>query len=305
MLLAAKTMAAIEEAVARDQGNAYRQWLGRVIPHIGDAYRVDTEPFRSHMGASTIGRECAREVWYGFRWATRKQASGRMLRLWNRGHLEEARFIALLLTIGCEVFQQDENGKQYKISDAGGHFGGSGDGIFRGCPDLEPGTVALSEFKTHNAKSFAKLKADGMRESKFEHYVQMNVYMLKMGLGVGVYFAVNKDDDELHAEIIPLDRAVAEQYVERARTIIPLRAPPNKISNSPSFFKCKFCDHRPVCQLGAPPERNCRTCEYSEPKPDGTWHCLHPDHESGDPVVTKQVQFTGCAMWSANKAAFK
>lgn len=302
--LAVKTMAAIEEAVRRDQGNAYRVWLGRVIPHIGDAYRHDDDQFRSHMGASTIGRECAREIWYSFRWATAKRAEGRMVRLWNRGHLEEARFIALLLTIGCEVFQQDENGKQYRISDAGGHFGGSGDGMFRGCPDLPPDTMALSEFKTHNDKSFQKLKSEGVRSAKFEHFVQMQVYMLKMGLAVAVYFAVNKNDDEIYAEVVPRDTAVGEQFVQRGLKIIPLRQPPDKLSTSPGFYKCKFCDHRPVCQLGAPPERNCRTCQHSVANTDdGKWYCTHPD--LSQPVeLSKSQQAKACGMWSKNPLAF-
>lgn len=302
--LAVKTMAAIEEAVRRDQGNAYRVWLGRVIPHIGDAYRHDDDQFRSHMGASTIGRECAREIWYSFRWATAKRAEGRMVRLWNRGHLEEARFIALLLTIGCEVFQQDENGKQYRISDAGGHFGGSGDGMFRGCPDLPPDTMALSEFKTHNDKSFQKLKSEGVRGAKFEHFVQMQVYMLKMGLAVAVYFAVNKNDDEIYAEVVPRDTAVGEQFVQRGLKIIPLRQPPDKLSTSPGFYKCKFCDHRPVCQLGAPPERNCRTCQHSVANvDDGKWYCTHPD--LSQPVeLSKSQQAKACGMWSKNPLAF-
>jgi len=56
--LATKTLAAIDAAIEADQGAAYRQHLKNVLPHIGDAYRgVEESPFRSHMGASIIGRE--------------------------------------------------------------------------------------------------------------------------------------------------------------------------------------------------------------------------------------------------------
>lgn len=308
VILATRTLAAFEAAVEQDQGNTFRQWLGRVIPHMGDAYRVDTEPFRTHMGASTMGRECAREIWYSFHWATARKASGRMLRLWNRGHLEEARFIALLLTIGCEVIQHDENGKQFRISDAGGHYGGSGDGLFRGCPDLPPGTLALSEFKTHNDKSFQKLKVEGVRASKFEHYVQMQQYMRKMGLAVAVYFAVNKNDDEIYAEVVPLDSELADRFIHRAITIVPMRAPPDRISKTPGWFGCKFCDHKMVCHYGAAPARNCRSCEWSSAAPDGSWQCDQPDvvRANGEVTLTlsKALQFKGCDNWSRNRKAF-
>lgn len=298
--LAVKTLAAIDAAVAADGGNAYRVWLGKVLPHIGDAYRAEEAPFRSHMGASGIGNECARAIWYGFRWSTLPRPEGRMLRLWNRGHLEEGRFIALLLSIGCTVLQQDEYGRQFRISDHGGHYGGSGDGMFDGCPDLPPGTRALCEFKTHNDKSFKKLKEDGVRVSKFTHYVQMQQYMRKMGLAVAVYFAVNKNDDEIYAEIIYLDTEIADRYLHRAGQIIPLHVPPKRISESPSWFQCKFCDHKAVCHSGAAPVMNCRTCEYVEPLPDGTWFCHHH-------VVTvdKATQLQGCSFWAKNSKAFK
>lgn len=308
--LATKTLAAIDEAVQRDQGNAYRAFLQKVLPHVGDAYRQDTEPFRSHMGASGIGKECARAIWYSFRWATKSNFSGRMIRLFNRGHLEEARFIALLLMIGCEVYQQDADGKQYRISDAGGHFGGSGDGVVIGLPDLPPGTPALSEFKTHNAKSFAALVAKGMRGAKFEHYVQMQVYMRKMGLAVGLYLAVNKDTDDLYGEIVPLDPETGDKFVDRGVQLVFFKEPPKRINESPGWFSCKFCDHRPVCHLGAPPPQNCRTCEFSEPRPDGAWQCTQPDvmaqtQGHGPYVLNKAEQLAGCGNWAKHSKAFK
>jgi hypothetical protein len=40
--------------------------------------------YRAHLGASLIGTECERAIWYSFRWATRARHTGRLLRL-NRG----------------------------------------------------------------------------------------------------------------------------------------------------------------------------------------------------------------------------
>lgn len=333
-IIATRTLRAFEDSVFADQGNQFRMWLGRVLPHMSDAYRQDNELFRSHMGASTIGRDCAREVWFSFRWATERKAEGRMLRLWNRGHLEEARFIALLLSIGCEVFQQDADGKQFRISELGGHYGGSGDGVFKGCPDLEVGLPALSEFKTHNDKSFKKLagdnwdawfdyhvmgltkgvrvppqfKGEGVRSAKPEHYIQMQQYMRKMGLAVGVYFAVDKDNDHIYAEVVPLDTETADKYLGRAISIVQLPAPPKRISDSPGWFGCKFCDHRMVCHFGAAPAKNCRTCEWSTPVPDGTWRCDQPDNVSangGQPLtLNKARQLEGCGNWAKHSKAF-
>lgn len=296
--LATETLNKINEMLEADQGSAYRGWLGKVIPHMDDAYRQGEEPFRTHLGASLIGGECARAIWYGWRWATKPTFSGRILRLFNRGHLEEARFIALFLMIGCQVYQQDENGKQYRISHAEGHFGGSGDGIAVGLLELQPGQPCLLEFKTHSEKSFIEVVKKGVREAKFEHYVQMQMYMKKMGLAVALYGAVNKNTDALHLEYIFLDNATADQFLHRGELLVWMDEAPNKISQTPGFFKCKWCDHAPVCHMNRAPDRNCRTCKFSRPVKNAQWVCMK---EVEHVVIDKQRQFTGCDSYIRHK----
>jgi hypothetical protein len=301
VILATKTLEAIERVIHADQGASYRGHLGEVIPTMSDAYRNTNEGFRSHLGASMIGGECGRAIWYGFHWATKSNFSGRLLRLFNRGHLEEARFIAMLQAIGATIYQQDTNGKQYRISGAAGHYGGSGDGIAVNLPDLPAGMPALCEFKTHNDASFKKLLSGGVRDSKFEHYVQMNQYMHKMRIPAALYLAVNKNNDELYGEILHYDQANAEQFSERAERIVWLSEPPSKLGNppSPGNFGCRFCDHKPVCHLKAAPAKNCRTCEWSEPvnTGNGVWVCNHPglplEHRNIT-AIPKEVQETAC-----------
>jgi hypothetical protein len=302
--IATKTLASIEAQMEADQGASYRTHLGKVLPHMGDAYRgVEVIPFRKHLGASLLGGECGRAIWYGFRWAKRPKFPGRVLRLFNRGHLEEARFIAALLAIGVHVWQQDENGKQFRISDVGGHLGGSGDGVCMGVPDLAPNTPCLLEFKTHNDASFQKLKKEGVRKAKFEHYVQMNIYMRKMGLPVALYGAVNKNNDELYMEIVASDPGTADTFLERGKTIILHQEPPARVNNSPGWFTCKWCDHRENCHLGGKMEQNCRTCRFSRPNPaDGVWYCENEvvmassvtAGPAGHPL-TEEEQYVGCS----------
>lgn len=292
---ATKTLALIEETIQNDQGASFRSYLGKVISHIGDAYNADNFPFRSHLGASGIGKECAREIWYGFRWTTKPAFGGRLLRLFNRGHLEEARFIAMLLAIGADVFQQDEKGNQYRISDAGGHFGGSGDGVVVNIPDLEPGTPALAEFKTAAEKKFLEFVKQGVRSANFTYYVQMQMYMKKMGLAVALFMVVNKNNDELYAELVPFDSTIADEFIGRGVSLVWRNTVPNRISESPGWYGCRFCDHRPTCHLGVAPHENCRTCEFSEPRADGKWYCNSSEVSAPSGALTKSEQFDGCA----------
>jgi len=307
------TMRLIDKTIEDDQGASFRGWLGRVLPHIGDAYRAEKEDgHRAHLGASMLGDECPRKVWYNFRWATKPAFSGRILRLFNRGHLEEGRIIAMLLMIGAEVWQQDANGKQFRISWAEGHAGGSGDGVARRIPDLSADLPFIMEFKTHSEKYFIEIagKLDqwrayvagtgnftgkGVRECKPEHYTQMQLYMRKMGLTVALYVASCKNTDDLYMEIIYLNPEYADQYLQRGEDLVWRESAPKKINTSAGFFKCRFCDDRPVCHLGAAPDINCRTCQFSSPEKGAAWSCSKHKMQ-----LSKEKQLVGCPDWYEN-----
>lgn len=303
--LASNTRAAVNRALAADNGNAYRQWLGRVLPHMTDAYRQDEDGVRSHLGASIVGQECDRALAYDWMWASAEpprgrknepqpDAEARMLRLWNRGHLEEGRLIALLLAAGVQVYQQDSEGNQFRIAAFGGHFGGSLDGIAMGCPDLPIGVPCLLEFKTHSGKSFLDLVEQGVRLAKPQHYAQMQLYMGKRGLQYALYCASCKDDDELYFEIVMYDGVTDANYLERARSIIfNSTLPPRLRGASPSYFHCKYmCDHKLVCFHTKEPRRSCRTCQFSKPLEDGSWVCTH----TGE-LLNKAAQLRGCGLY--------
>lgn len=63
--------------------------------------------FRAHLGASIIGKDCERALWYDFRWATRALHQGRVLRLFETGVREEARLVQNLRATGATVLDVD------------------------------------------------------------------------------------------------------------------------------------------------------------------------------------------------------
>lgn len=230
--------------------------------------------FREHLGASIIGRPCERSIWYSFRWATRASFSGRILRLFQTGQLEEDRIVANLRAIGCEVHCTDpSNGhQQFRVSALGGHFGGSMDAAVLGIPE-SPKKWHVAEFKTHNEKSFANLVKQSVEKAKPEHYSQMQIYMGLTGMQRALYLAVNKNTDELYVERVKFDQVAFDRLMARAARIIDAAEPLPRISQDPSWFECKFCDHYATCHLTQAPEVNCRTCAHSTPTDDGKWLC--------------------------------
>lgn len=190
---------------------------------------------------------------------------------------------------------------QHRVSAHNGHLGGSKDAELIPPEKFRIGPLAegrgLGEFKTHNAKSFAKLKSSGVQTSHIEHYIQMQVYMQLGGLDWALYLAVNKDTEELHAEIIQRRPEIALAYIDRSRQVIEAVEPPDRITTNPSWFECKFCDFREICHHGKPPEKNCRTCVFSrpamEPEHPGEWRC-GKFHGS---IIPDAFMRQGCDFW--------
>ena len=229
--------------------------------------------YRRHLGASLIGTECSRALWYTFRWVTSAKFTGRLLRLFDTGNLAEARFVADLRSIGCTVLEiNPDTGRQWSVRAVRGHFGGSMDAVIQGIPEA-PKKWHVAEFKTHNAKSYAALVKDGVEQSKPLHAAQMQIYMHLGQLDRALYMAVNKDTDELYTERLRADPAAAMRFLAKAERIIDSPRAPEKISKDPAWFQCRFCNHHAVCHEAALPERHCRSCVHSTPVDNGAWSC--------------------------------
>jgi hypothetical protein len=213
---------------------------------------------------------------------------GRILRLFRRGQDEEARVVSDLRAIGLNVQKTGEN--QSRV-DFGCHVGGSVDGVIEsGVPDA-PKARHVLEIKTHGKKSFDDLEKNGVEKSKPQHYVQMQAYMLGLGLDRALYYAVCKDDDRIYTERVRIDTAVAEKHIARGKRLALDDRMPPPISTDPSWYECKMCAGHDFCHKSkVTQEVNCRTCAHSTAKEDGTWLCEKYDH-----TLTFNEQLTGCS----------
>ena len=252
-------------------------------------YEADaSDGFRSHLGASLIGKACERALWYDFRWTTKARFEGRVLRLFETGNREEERLVRNLRRTGATVLEVDpETGRQFRVQAHGGHFGGSLDGVALHLLEA-PKAWHVLEFKTHSNKSFTDLVAKKVRESKPQHFAQMQIYMNLMGMNRAMYLAVNKDTDDLYVQRVEADVAYTEQLLEKARRIIFAPTPLPRISEEPSWYQCRLCDHADVCHGSRAAEVNCRTCLHSSPV-EGGWHC-----DRHQKPLSEVDQRTGC-----------
>jgi hypothetical protein len=267
--------------------------VAAIVRHY-EAANANLEKPRPHLGASIIGKECERALWYDFRWATRVKFGGRMLRLFDTGNRQEFRMVADLRNAGLTVHDKDpKTGKQFQFKDHGGHFSGSMDACMQGVIEA-PKAWHVGEFKTHNGKSFAKLVKEGVKKSKPQHWHQMNTYEGWSKMQRAFYLAVNKDNDELYGERCEFDMVEFERDRAKAKRVIEAAVPPAKINTDPTWFECKFCDHHATCHVNVPPAVSCRTCIHSTPvieegSQEGRWKC-----ERYNVDLTTDQQLSGC-----------
>jgi hypothetical protein len=257
-----------------------------------EAENAKERPFRGHLGCSIIGRECDRQLWYAFRGVQPSSFPGRILRLFERGHREEPSLVKWLELAGVTVHETDPNtGRQFNYTAHGGHFAGSMDGAGVGFVEA-PKSWHVIEFKTSAEKPFRQMQKNGVEKSKPEHFAQMQLYMHLSGMRRAYYLMVNKNNDELYSERLRYDESAAIGFLEKGRRIVTSPTPLSKISNSPAFYRCKWCDDMDVCHGDALPLAHCRTCAHSTPEMDGAarWSCrlLAKD-------LTMEEQATGCA----------
>lgn len=257
--------------------------------------KLNSDWRRDHLGASVLGNKCERALWYGFRWCSPPDHDGRLLRLFKTGHLAESRFVAELRGIGATVYDLDpQTGRQWllKAPNLGGHVGGSMDAAIHNLPGAEK-TWHVGEFKTHSDKSFNELVKKGVKGAKPLHFVQMNAYMGWTGMERAFYLAVNKNNDELHAERVEFDKPAHDKTMEKAHRVVFAAGPLSKMNEDPSWYECKFCDHASTCHGARVPPATCRTCVHATPVVEGdgaVWRCAKHDND----VLTPATQRAGC-----------
>lgn len=265
---------------------------------------VYNDGFRWHMGASIIGHECKRKLWYVFRWVGQEEHDGRQQRLFNRGHLEEARHDEWLRGIGFNVWVHDTSQTkpdgthpQFRIKNkCRGHLGGSIDRIVEFPARYGIQGYAIGESKTSGTGAkFNELGKQGMAAAKPEHYIQNSIYGYDYDIQHVLYICANKNDDSLYIEVVKLDFDLAKKMEDKASSIIFSQEPPPKLSENPTFFTCKsMCEFKEVCHHGKPAVVNCRSCVNCSAIDGGEFYCSV--HQG---TIPREFVPGACPSWSS------
>ena len=119
---------------------------------------------RQYLGASRLGVACERALQFEYAKAPidhGRDTPGRMLRIFERGHVMEDCMVAWLRDAGFDLRTRKADGEQFGFSVADGRLQGHVDGVFVGGPEgfAYP---ALWECKCLGNKSWSDLEKKGL-----------------------------------------------------------------------------------------------------------------------------------------------
>lgn len=258
---------------------------------------AQTKRFRPYLGMSAIGAECARQLWYGFRWVKQPTFDAATLKRFADGHASEAVVVARLKAVAAlELHDVGEDGEQFGFIDLGGHFKGHMDGVVLGLLQA-PKTWHVLEVKATSEKKLAELrkaKADvgekhALRKWNPIYYAQAVLYMHYAGLDRHYLVCASAGARDWISVRTDADPAEAERLMKKAEMVAFAAEPPPRIGGV-THLACRWCDFAEICHHQAEAQRNCRTCLSVTPERDGCWSCAFWDV----PDLDLETQEKGC-----------
>ena len=235
------------------------------------------------ISASLVGNECDRALFYELRWVSEPERfTGRTLRIFERGDIEEQRVYADLRAAGVKIDEQAE------FAAVNGFLRGRADGIATGILEA-PTARHVLEIKSAKAADWRAVQKHGVAKAKPLHWHQLHAGMSCLGIDRGFYVMVNKDSEEILTERIHLDPEVAGRQEARVARIVDAHDAPGRVSDDPEAFGCRFCKHREVCHTAKPARRTCRSCLHWSFTRDGLGHC-----ERFDRPMRRETQAEAC-----------
>ena len=216
--------------------------------------REQQQARRQYLGASRLGVSCERQLQYEYAQAPvdpGREFSGRILRIFERGHRTEDAMVGWLRAAGFILKTEVKDGQQFGFSVADGKLQGHCDGVFVGGPEgfAYP---ALWECKALGSKSWNDLVKKGLAASKPVYATQVAIYQTYLGLHdtPAIFTAVNADSMEIYTELVPFDAALAQKMSDRAVKVITATEVAELLPRAfadQTHFECRMCAWQDRC----------------------------------------------------------
>jgi len=219
--------------------------------------REQQQARRQYLGASRLGVACERQLQYEYAQApvdADKRLSGRILRVFERGHRLEAAMADWLRAAGFVLQTEDKTGRQYGFSVADGRLQGHCDGVLIAGP-AGLAYPALWECKTLNHKAWNELAKHGLGVAKPIYAAQIALYQAYLGLHEhpALLTALDADTMAIYAEAVPFDAQLAQRMSDRAVRVIQATEAGELLPRGfaeASHVECRCCAYAQRCWGG-------------------------------------------------------
>lgn len=199
----------------------------------------DDKKTRDYIGASTIGSDCLRQIWYEFKGFQATEVPTKTRRTWTIGKVLEGTILDWLTEAGLEISRTWGN----LVAENMPYFKGHLDSVWmkNGKP------FAILEIKTAKDASFLIFVNKGLIKWQPQYYAQIQTYMGMSGIHRAYILVLNKDTSDISDELVLFDEVFYEKLRGKASMIANAHAAPPKINGSPLWYQCKMCKFNKVC----------------------------------------------------------
>ena len=217
---------------------------GSLVNLLNSAKREEESP-RNYIGASIIGHDCIRHIWYDYHKPIEVQGielfTSEQLRVFNIGKVLEKMIIELLIKSGLAIVEPAPENHHLL-------FFNSEVPEFRGhCDALIAPSAYILEIKTAKQESFREFEKKGLYGWNKQYYAQIQSYMGMSGIHQAFILVINKNNGVVLDEMVKFDPIFYEELITKAQIIKEATEVPPRINKSPLFYKCKMCKYKKAC----------------------------------------------------------
>lgn len=200
---------------------------------------------RDYIGASSIGSDCLRQIWYQYKGVKAEAIPAKFRRTWAIGKALEQVVYNWLCDIGMVVVRNYPELVHPEIP----VFKGNVDGVLYadryGIHDQKP--IAIIEIKTAKDASFKIFVKKGLKAWNPQYYAQIQSYMGLSGINSAYIVVLNKDNSDISDELVLFDEDFYKQLEAKAMMVSTAVVEPPRVNSSPMWYQCKMCKFNKVC----------------------------------------------------------
>lgn len=199
---------------------------------------------RDYIGASSIGSECSRQIWYECKGFEGEPIETKYRRVFDMGRWLETLVVQWLKESGLKIETGNEGNEFLEVvAEKMPYFKGHMDGVILS----NSGEKYILEIKSAKDSSYKTFLNKGIELWFPKYYYQLQSYMGMSGIHSSSIIVLNKDTSDISDNVVLFDKRKYDDLKIKAQTIYHSEIEPPRINNSPAWYLCRICKFRKIC----------------------------------------------------------